>query len=100
MEMLERCGLHVFIVQPDFEVILSRPLKIGWTDRSVGHIDLAQGKPIIFGGEIKFSGAYRGRGAIRWWNDRTGHYHDLNRPMDPGVITQLPLDLFRPFDWG
>ncbi len=65
--------IPIFVVRLDSKLVLSRPVALNWQPRRVGHIDLADGEPIIFAGEIMFGGSYSGRGVLRWWNDRTGH---------------------------
>lgn len=92
-------GRHVFVVQ-DGELFLNRVKWLNWRTDPLGHIDLARGEPIEFGGEIMFGGSYSGRGVLRWWNDATGHYHDTSRPMDPRIVPLLPQEQFRRHDFG
>jgi len=76
-------------------LIASKQKVVVWEPRLIGHVDLARDQPIEFGGEIAFGSSYNARGKLRWWNDQTGHYSDPLRPMNPQVVTQLPIEMFR-----
>ena len=86
-------GLHIFIVQHGQLVIARR---IIGPDRSVvlTHADLADGNDVEFAGEVLFGGRSQQRGIVKLWNDKTGHYHDPSRKMDPMVVPTLPQDRF------
>lgn len=86
-------GHHLFIVQQGRLIVAKGITPLGMP-RPIGHIDLAPGDPIEFGGEIRFGASYSARGRLQWWNDRTGHYHDPLRPMDPAIVPMLPRDDF------
>lgn len=86
-------GRYIFVVQ-ESRLILAKDCKALGMARKVGHIDPADGRGIQFGGEIKFGGSESGRGILRWWNDRTGHYHAPGCPMDPLAVPFLPQVAF------
>jgi hypothetical protein len=91
-------GLYLFVVLPrsDSPILLVHKAKQSTLrGRPVGHLDLAHGGPILFGGQIAFGSSYNARGLLRWWDDRTGHYHDASSPMDPRNVPLLPQSRFR-----
>lgn len=40
----------------------------------VGHIEIARGGSVTYGGEIRFGNGYSNRGKLQWWDNATGHY--------------------------
>jgi hypothetical protein len=86
-------GRHIFVVQ-NRAILVTRARWLIWSANPIGHIDLARGEAIEFGGEIFFGSSYSGRGVLRKWNDRTGYYFDPSRPMNPRIVPLLPLPLF------
>ncbi|MFI5454990.1 MAG: hypothetical protein ACHRXM_06020 [Isosphaerales bacterium] len=84
-------GLHIFVVQQGRLVLSPRKSLTG--GRPVSHVDLAHGKEVEFAGEIVFGQGNR-KGILEYWNDKTGHYHDGNRSMNPDVVRILPPDRF------
>jgi hypothetical protein len=89
-------GLHVFVVQRGI-LLISKPRSVPFDPSPIGHLDLAGHQPIEFGGEIKFGCSYNNRGVLLWWNDRTGHFNNPSRPMDPSVVPELPQAEFSPY---
>jgi RHS repeat-associated protein len=61
----------------------------------VGHIDLSNGAPVDFAGEIRFSGRAN-RGALEGWSNASGHYKP--HPDSAGQAG-LPMDYFNPADF-
>jgi hypothetical protein len=86
-------GRHVFVVQNGLLIVSKEKYPPGFED-SIGHIDLAGGRPIEFGGEIVFGSSRARRGILVSWNDQTGHYCDSHRAMNPDVVPLLPADKF------
>jgi hypothetical protein len=89
-------GLFIFIVK-NGKLYASKRAQLEWRSDPVGHVDLARGDFIHFGGEIQFGGSYSRRGKLVSWNDKTGHYFDPEYPMDPSVVPMLPISLFNPY---
>ncbi|HWE39215.1 MAG TPA: hypothetical protein VG406_21880 [Isosphaeraceae bacterium] len=85
-------GIYIFVVQYD-RLFIAKRRAHRVTKEPINHIDLAHGKMVQFAGEARF-GSRRRRGMLRIWNDRTGHFYDPKRPMNPGVVPILPRDLF------
>ncbi len=86
-------GRYIF-AQVDGELYGVRgTTRVGGGTRPAGHIDLAQGSPVEYAGEIQFSGRHD-RGIIRYWNNQSGHFQP-----DPGAASQanLPQELFQPY---
>lgn len=81
-------GKHIFVVQNDI-MHVTKARENRAANRTVNHVDLACGKPVQFAGEIYFHSRKK-RGILREWNDKTGHYHDEDRPMDESVVPDLP----------
>ena len=72
-------------------VQLERRIFVARVNRGIGHIDLSLGRPVVYAGEIGFGGRKK-RGALRWWNNNSGHY----RPdAFAAAAALLPPDLFR-----
>lgn len=90
-------GTLIFVVQSGL-LWVTPHRRLGSTCLPVRHIDLAGGDPVEFAGEIRFGRGKRKRGRMVEWNDRTGHYNDPGRPMDPSVVPQLPAELYRPWE--
>jgi hypothetical protein len=86
-------GLHIFVVQAGRLIVARRSVR---PNQSVvaTHEDIADGNAVEFAGEIMFGGRSRQRGFVKFWNDKTGHYHDPNRKMNPMVVPTLPQDRF------
>ncbi len=56
----------------------------------IGHLELSQGQPVEYAGEIGFAGR-RKRGLLRFWNNASGHY----RPSAGAAgEAKLPMELF------
>ena len=89
-------GTHLFVVQ-NAKLIVGKVRYLVDKGEQVGHIDLAEGGPIEFGGEIRFKSSRNGKGSLLYWNNRTGHYHDPCRPMDPKCVPTLPLSHYKPY---
>jgi hypothetical protein len=89
-------GRHIFVVYQG-RLIVTRRKHNPNSGTTVSHIDLIDGRQVEFAGEILFGGHSFQRGILKEWTNQTGHYHDPERPMDPRLVPQLPLELFRPF---
>ena len=64
----------------------------GQAGNVVGHIDLSNGAPVDFAGEIRFSGRTN-RGGLQGWSNASGHY----KPHpDYAGQAGLPMDYFNP----
>lgn len=63
------------------------------SSENTGHLELSQGKPVEYAGEVHF-GKDKKRGILSYWNNSSGHY----KP-DPSAASAavLPLDLFREY---
>ena len=86
-------GLHIFVVQQGRLIVSPRKNRAPG-EPSVSHVDLASGEEVEFAGEIRFGGRSSSRGVLQYWNDKTGHYHDSSRSMDPNVVKRLPPECF------
>ena len=60
----------------------------------IGHIELSQGRPVDYAGEIQFAGRKK-RGTLRYWNNASGHYKPA---ANAAREAQLPMELFQ--SWG
>ena len=89
-------GLYIFVVQRERLIISRRITPIGRPD-PISHVDLAWGDEVEFAGEARFGAGTTSRGILKYWNDKTGHYHWPDRKMNPEVVRVLPLDCFRPY---
>jgi hypothetical protein len=86
-------GLHIFVGQQGRLIVSPRKARPdGGT--SVSHVDLACGQEVEFAGEVVFGGRSGRSGILRYWSDKTGHYHDGSRSMDSNVVKELPPELF------
>jgi len=54
-----------------------------------GHVQLAQGAPVIYAGTVRFSG-----GTLDWWSNYSGHYQPIAAFR---AQAQLPEDKFVPW---
>ena len=54
-----------------------------------GHVQLSDGKPVIYAGTVRFSG-----GALDWWSNYSGHYQPIAAFR---AQAQLPEDKFVPW---
>jgi len=86
-------GLHIFVVQHGRLIVSPRKIRPAGGS-SVSHVDLACGQGLEFAGEVVFGGQSGLKGILKYWNDKTGHYHDHSRSMDPNVVPFLPPDCF------
>jgi RHS repeat-associated protein len=75
-------GHYIFVRQND-TIFVQRETR-------AGHIDLAGGRPVDYGGQIQFSGR-NNRGTLRTWNNGSGHYQPLARLAQRAG---LPMDVF------
>lgn len=57
----------------------------------IGHIELAQGQPVDYAGEVQFSGRKK-RGSLCYWNNESGHYKP---PASAAGQALLPIELFK-----
>lgn len=93
--LLSAEGLHVFVVIEG--VLYLSKVRLLAECGVVRHINLSGGDPVEFAGEIRFRSKRPGRGRLLYWNDKTGHYNDPARPMDPLIVPQLPIKDFQRF---
>jgi hypothetical protein len=89
-------GLYIFVVQREQLIISRRITPVGQPD-PISHIDLAWGGEVEFAGEVRFGTGTTSRGILKYWNDKSGHYHSPDRKMNPEVVRILPLACFRPY---
>jgi len=54
-----------------------------------GHVQLAQGAPVVYAGTVRFSG-----GTLDWWSNYSGHYQPIAAFR---AQAQLPEDKFVPW---
>jgi len=66
-------GKYLFVHQggPDGEVFVYKP-KV--EDPTIYHSYVGRGQEVDYSGEIEFSSGRNGRGIMRGWNNRSGHY--------------------------
>jgi hypothetical protein len=83
-------GANIFVVAQDGTVFVTRRSPPG-AHQVASHADLARGRPVLYAGEIQFSG---NGGVIRWWNNRSGHYQPGSEFAHQAGLS---MDLFRPF---
>jgi len=76
------CGTYPFVVTQEGCLFV--------TNRRYGHIDIDQGRDVLFAGEIRFSGRTT-RGRLCWWSNGSGHYRP---PGEYAHQAGLPLELF------
>jgi hypothetical protein len=88
--------MPIFVVQQEQLIISRRITPHSYTD-PVSHVDLASGREGAFAGVVIFGSGTSSRGILKYWNDKTDHYHSLDRKMNPEVVRILPLDCFRPY---
>jgi RHS repeat-associated protein len=63
------------------------------TEDALGHIDVAQGLPVEFAGNMQFGGSKRA-GQLLSWDNASGHYQV---PADWAHQSGLPMPLFEPW---
>jgi len=90
-------GSYPFVVCQGVLILTSNKIRSSGGG-AVSHIDLAHGRDVEFAGEIRFGSGQTTKGMLRYWNDKTGHYYDPIRKMDPRVVTMLPLDCFEKYE--
>ncbi|MEJ2044628.1 MAG: RHS repeat-associated core domain-containing protein, partial [Reinekea sp.] len=64
--------------------------------RGQGHIDIAQGQPVDYAGQITFGSGKNTKGNLNSWDNGSGHY--LPEPVQPewSDTISLPAELFNP----
>ncbi len=83
------------ITQPDGTYNFVRTQGLRRTDQRLlisakaGHVQLAQGAPVIYAGTVRFSG-----GTLDWWSNYSGHYQPIAAFR---AQAQLPEDKFVPW---
>jgi hypothetical protein len=85
-------GRMIFVVAGDGTIFTSSRTLTG-TDQVVSHADLAGGRPVLYAGEMQFSGRTN-RGRLHWWDNRSGHYQPGSEFAHQAG---LPMDLFEAF---
>ena len=79
-------GLYIFVRMNSRFYVCKANLRIGGVD----HIEVSQGRPVDYAGEIGFAGRKR-RGVLRFWNNASGHYRPAMSAADDA---KLPMELF------
>ena len=81
-------GLYIFVRLNGHFYICKANLGGG----GIGHIELSQGRPVDYAGEVQFAGR-KNRGLLRFWNNASGHYQPS---ASAAYEAHLPMPLFQP----
>lgn len=87
-------GLYNFVVI-DSIIYVSKANRV-FHGMPVGHLEIAQGRPVAYAGQIQFAGRKK-RGLLRFWDNSSGHYQPS---ADAAGQAGLPLELFRSGHFG
>ena len=79
-------GVYIFVRMSGRFYVCKANLR---TD-GVGHIELSQGRPVEYAGEVWFAGRKK-RGTLRSWNNASGHYQPS---ANAAAEAKLPTELF------
>lgn len=76
-------------------VVMDGKIYVGLMKQSgQGHIDIAQGEPVDYAGQIYFGSSKSTKGKLNGWDNASGHY--IPEPVEPSWSDSIPLpyDLF------